>query len=140
MAIRESVDAAVEKASADLSKDTERKEETRKGLSTALRVAPAAAQAADGIMTYRNLKSGGQEHNPLLRGLAKKSPEGLLALKVAQGIGTQALANHIEKKYGDRKVGRIVSRALALGSTVQGGIGAVSSYKNRHGRDVKGKR
>lgn len=99
-------------------------------LSAPWRIAPVAAQAADGITTYMNLKSGGQEFNPNLKGLSK-SPEALLAFKLAQGIGTQALANFIHKKYGDRKGGELLAKLVSAGSTAQGLYGAGYSFSHR---------
>ncbi len=105
-----------------------------KGLSTPWRLAPVIGQSADGIATYMNLKSGGEEYNPALKGLAKASPEALLAFKVAQGLGTQALANWLHKKYGDRKGGKLLAKTLAGVSAGQGAYGAGYSFAHRDGK------
>lgn len=127
--IRDQADDAARRASQELSDEEERERRgaehfRERGLSTPWRLAPVIAQAADGAVTYRNLKSGGEEYNPRLRGLAKASPLGLAAVKVAQGVATQALANHIHKKSGNSKVGRVAAKVLSAGSTAQGLYGA----------------
>lgn len=140
MKLREAADIAAQEASEDMTKQDARKQEQKKGLSTPWRLAPVAAQTADGLITYRNLRSGGEEHNPVLRGLAEKSPEALLATKIALGIGSQALANMIHKKYGDRKGGKLLAKGIAAANTLGGAYGAVTSYKNRNGRSVSGRK
>jgi hypothetical protein len=89
----------------------ERTAETRpasnRGVLVPLYASFATLQMLDAHSTIRALRAGGEEQNPLLKGLADK-PAALVALKAGVAVSTIALA---EKVRGKSRVGAIVLMA-----------------------------
>ena len=90
---------------------SERMAETRpaanRGALVPLYASFATLQMLDAHSTLRALRAGGEEQNPLLKGLADK-PAALVALKAGVAVSTIALA---EKVRGRSRVGAIVLMA-----------------------------
>lgn len=99
-----------------------------KGLSTAWRLAPVVAQAADAATTAVGRNRGLKERNPVMKGLADK-PLLMAGAKLAQGALSSYVANKVAKKH--KTLGKVIAAGAAAAPAAAATSNTVKILKHK---------